>query len=63
MGKSLKNELKQKDQVIIEAKRKNENKSNKRSVGYILTVSKCSSQNIISHYYGSGVGGYGLNII
>ena len=63
MGKRLKNELKQKDQVIIEAKRKNENKSNKRRVGYILTVSKCSSQNIISNYYGSGVGGYGLNLI
>lgn len=63
MGKQLKDELKQKDQAIIEVKRKNKNESNKRVLRDIPTVSKCTSQNITSNYYGSGVGGYGLNLI
>ncbi|MEN8075994.1 hypothetical protein ABFP60_03465 [Clostridioides difficile] len=63
MGKRLKYELKQKDQAIIEVKRKNKNESNKRLLRNIVTVSKCTSKNITSNYYGSGVGGYGLNLI
>lgn len=63
MEKKLSNELGKYDNVVTKVKRDEKNKNINGILYNIPVVSKCTSESLSSNYYGSGVGGYGLNII